>query len=120
MVTIFFMLLKIPPFLHLLLSRVYNLHKVEIKNKNCWRFFEMPLPRSVIFFLNLFSKGIERCDSSMKIEKLYKHPWYMCKKRLQHYMISFIAAILSAMSGYITEQCISAIDCNPLFSSLEK
>ena len=28
------MLLKIPPFLHLLLSCVYSLHKVEIKNKN--------------------------------------------------------------------------------------
>ena len=58
MVSIFFMLLKIPPFLHLL-SRVYSLHKVEIRNKNCWRFFKMPLPRSVIFLKICFLKGLE-------------------------------------------------------------
>ena len=55
----------------------------------------------------------------MQIEKPYERPWCMCKKLLQHYVTSLIAAILSAMSGYITEQCISAINCNPLFSSLE-
>ena len=42
------------------------------------------------------------------------------RKRLQHYVTSLIDAILSVMSGFITEQCISAIDCNPSFSSLEK
>ena len=43
------------------------------------------------------------------------------RKRLQHsYVTSLIDAILSVISGFITEQCISAIDCDPLFSSLEK
>ena len=61
MVSIFFMLLKIPPFLHLflLLSRVYSLHKVKIINKNCWRFFKMLLPRSVIFLKIRFPKGLQ-------------------------------------------------------------
>ena len=70
MISIFFMLFKIPPFLHLLpfLSRVYSLHKVKIKNKDCWRFFKMPLTRSVIFLkirfledmsLNFFHKDRE-------------------------------------------------------------
>ena len=53
-VSIFFMLLKILPFLHLLLSRVYNLHKVETTNKNYWCFFKMPLPTHVIFLKVLF------------------------------------------------------------------
>ena len=44
------------------------------------------------------------------------HVW----KRLQHYVTSLIDAILSVMSGFITEQRISAIDFNPIFSSLEK
>ena len=34
-------------------------------------------------------------------------------------LTSLIDAILSVMSGFITEQCVSAIDFNPLFSSLE-
>ena len=59
MVSIFFMLLKIPPFLHLLLSRIYSPHKVETRNKNGWRFFKMPLPRSVIFLKIHFLKGLE-------------------------------------------------------------
>ena len=42
------------------------------------------------------------------------------RKRLQHYVTNLIDAILSVMSGFITEQRISAIDFNPLFSSLEK
>ena len=45
------------------------------------------------------------------------------RKQLQHNMISLIDAILSVMSGFIIEQRayirISAIDCNPLFSSLQ-
>ena len=58
MVSTFFMLLKIPPFLHLLLllSRIYSPHKVKIRNKNCWRIF---LLRSVIFKKNCFLKGLE-------------------------------------------------------------
>ena len=54
------MLLKITPFLHLLLlSHVYSLHKVENKNKNCCRFFEMALPSSVIVLKIHFLKGLE-------------------------------------------------------------
>ena len=41
------------------------------------------------------------------------------QKRLQHYLTNLIDAILSVLSGFITEQRISAIDFNPLFSSLE-
>ena len=43
-----------------------------------------------------------------------------CAKRLQHYVPSLIDAILSVMGGFMTEQRISAIDCNPLFSLLQK
>ena len=38
-------------------------------------------------------------------------------KRPQHYVTSLIDAILSVISDFITEQRISAIDFNPLFSS---
>ena len=39
----------------------------------------------------------------------YERPWCMCEKRLQHYVTSLIDTILSVMSGFITEQHISAI-----------
>ena len=42
------------------------------------------------------------------------------RKRLFQYVTTLIDAILSVMSIFITEQHISAIDFNPLFSSLEK
>ena len=42
-------------------------------------------------------------------------PWCMCGKRLQYYVTGLIDAILSVISGYITEQHILAIDCNHLF-----
>ena len=38
----------------------------------------------------------------------------------KHYVTSLIDATLSVISGFITEQRISAIDCNSLFSLLEK
>ena len=41
-------------------------------------------------------------------------------KRSQHYVTNLIDAILSVISDFITEQRISAIDFNPLFSSLGK
>ena len=41
------------------------------------------------------------------------------RKRLQHYVTNFIDAIPSAISDFITEQRISAIDFNPLFSLLK-
>ena len=44
----FFMLLKIPPILHLLDSRIYSQREVENKNKNYWLIVKMPLLRSVI------------------------------------------------------------------------
>ena len=61
MVSILFMLLKIPPFLHLLflLSCIYSLHKVETTNKNYWRFFKIPLHMSVIILKVHFLKGLE-------------------------------------------------------------
>ena len=42
------------------------------------------------------------------------------RKRPQHYVTNLIDAILSVKSDFITEQRISAIDFNPLFSSLGK
>ena len=42
------------------------------------------------------------------------------RKRPQHYVTNLINAILSVISDFITEQRISAIDFNPLFSSLGK
>ena len=42
------------------------------------------------------------------------------RKRSQHYVTNLIDAILSVISDFITEQRISAIDFNPLFSSLGK
>ena len=41
-------------------------------------------------------------------------------KRPQHYVTNLIDVILSVISDFITEQHISAIDFNPLFSSLGK
>ena len=41
-------------------------------------------------------------------------------KRPQHYVTNLIDAILSIISDFITEQRISAINFNPLFSSLGK
>ena len=41
-------------------------------------------------------------------------------KRPQHYVTNLIDAILPVISDFITEQRISAIDFNPLFSSLGK
>ena len=46
-------------------------------------------------------------------------PMVHVRKQLQHYVANLIEAILSAISGFITEQRILAIDFNPLFSSLE-
>ena len=43
-----------------------------------------------------------------------------CEKWPQHYVTRLIDAILSVICGFITKQRISAIDCDPLFSSLEK
>ena len=42
------------------------------------------------------------------------------QKRSQHYVTNLIDAILSVITDFITEQRISAIDFNPLFSSLGK
>ena len=47
-------------------------------------------------------------------------PVVRVRKQLQHYVTRLIDAILSVISGFITEQRISAIDCDPLFLSLEK
>ena len=41
-------------------------------------------------------------------------------KRPQYYVTNLIDAILPVINDFITEQRISAIDFNPLFSSLEK
>ena len=55
-----------------------------------------------------------------KDQEAIRTPMVHVQKRLQHYVTNLIDAILSVISGFITEQHISAIDCNPLFSLLEK
>ena len=52
-------------------------------------------------------------------EAIRTHVMHM-PKRPQHYVTHLIDAILSVISDFITEQRISAIDFNPLFSSLGK
>ena len=78
------MLLKISPFLHLLLSRIYSLHKIEITNKNYWRFFKMPLLTSVIFF----PKGLEDMSLNFlhKDQEAIRTPMVHVRKQLQHYV----------------------------------
>ena len=66
-----------------------------------------------------FSKGIGRYFL-YKDREAIQTPMVHVQKRLQHYVTSLIDTILSVMSGFITEQRISAIDFNSLFSSLEK
>ena len=55
-----------------------------------------------------------------KDQEAIQTPVVHVRKRLQHYLTNLIDAILSVISGFITEQRISAIDFNPLFMSLEK
>ena len=82
----------------------------------------MLLHRSVIFLKIRFLKGLEDISLNYlhKDREAIRTPMMHVQKRLQHYVTSLIDAILSIISGYITEQYISDIDCNPLFSSLEK
>ena len=54
----FFTLLKIPPILHLLVSRVYSQREVENKNKNYRLIVKMSLPRSVICLNVHFLMGV--------------------------------------------------------------
>ena len=55
-----------------------------------------------------------------KDQEVIRTPMVHVQKRLQHYVTNLIDAILSVISGFITDQRISAIDCDPFFSSLEK
>ena len=82
----------------------------------------MPLPRSVIFLKNCFLKGLQDMSLNFlhKDQEAIRTPVVRMQKWLQHYVTRLIDAMLSVISGFITEQCISVIDCNPLFSSLGK
>ena len=55
-----------------------------------------------------------------KDREAIRTPVVHVRKRRQHYGTSLIDTILSIMSDFKAEQRISAIDFNPLFSSLEK
>ena len=55
-----------------------------------------------------------------KDQEAIRTPMVHMRKRPQHYVTNLINAILSVISDFITEQRISAIDFNPLFSSLGK
>ena len=52
-----------------------------------------------------------------KDQEAIRMPVVYVQKRPQHYVTNLIDAILSVISDFITEQRISAIDFNPLFSS---
>ena len=55
-----------------------------------------------------------------KDRKAIRTPVVHMRKQPQHFVTNLINAILSVISDFITEQRISAIDFNPLFSSLGK
>ena len=55
-----------------------------------------------------------------KDREAIRKPVVHVPKLPQHYVTNLIDAILSVISDFITEQRISAIDFNPLFSLLEK
>ena len=55
-----------------------------------------------------------------KDREAIRTPVVYVPKRPQHYVTNLIDPILSVISDFITEQRISAIDFNPLFSSLGK
>ena len=55
----------------------------------------------------------------LKDREAIRTPVVRIQKQLQHYVTRLIDAILS-VSGFITEQRISTIACDPLFSLLEK
>ena len=55
-----------------------------------------------------------------KDRKAIRTPVVHVPKRPQHYVTNLIDTILPVISDFITEQRISAIDFNPLFSLLEK
>ena len=76
----------------------------------------------MIFFKVRFLKELEDTSQNFlhKDQEAIRTPVVHVQKRLQHYGTSLIDAIPSVMSGFKAEQRISAIDWNPLFSSLEK
>ena len=82
----------------------------------------MPLPRSVIFLKVRFLKGLEDMSQNFfhKDREAIRTPMMHVQKQVQHFVTNLINAILCVISGFITEQRISAIDFNLLFSSLEK
>ena len=82
----------------------------------------MPVLRSVIFLKVRFLKGLEDMSQNFlhKDREAIRTPVVHVPKRPQHYVTNLIDAILSVISDFITEQRISAIDFNPLFSSLGK
>ena len=55
-----------------------------------------------------------------KDREAIRTPMVHVRKQHKHYVTNLIGAILSVTSDFITEQRISAIDFNPLFSSLGK
>ena len=73
----------------------------------------------MIFLKIRFLKGLEDMSLNFlhKDQEAIRMPMLRVRKTASTLLID---AILSVISGFITEQCISAIDCAPLFSLLEK
>ena len=82
----------------------------------------MFLLRSVIFLKVCFLKELEDMSQNFlhKDQEATRTPMVHVRKRPQHYVTNLIDAILSVTSDFITEQRISAINFNPIFSSLGK
>ena len=55
-----------------------------------------------------------------KDQEAIRTPVVHVRKRPQHYVTNLIDTMLSVISDFITEQRISAVDFNSLFSSLGK
>ena len=113
MVSIFFMLLKIPLFSIFLFffrtSTVYTKWKPRIRTTG------ISLKCPVIFLKVCFLKGLENISRNILHGDREAHG--ACAR-----MTSTLCdqSTLSVMSGFISEQRIQAVDCNPLFSLLEK
>ena len=72
MVSIFLLLLNKPSFLHLLLlSQIYSLHEVKIRNENCWHIY---LQNPVCDILKTwFSKAIVRYEPKHPPQRSRSH-----------------------------------------------
>ena len=123
--SIFFMLLNIPPFLHLLLSSFARLQSTGNRNRK-WKIlaYLKNSPTQVCDILKTsFSKAIGRYEPKHPPKRSRSHTnaqKAICGNLHKHYLTSIIHTILSVINDFITELLFSAIYFDLIFSSLEK